>query len=63
MDDSWLMVKNLSVKFKYIKGINLSKNAIDNIGRSDGMYTQNDTHKDWKWDTPNGGEDLTWLIK
>ena len=26
MDDSWLMVKNLSVKFKYIKGINLSKN-------------------------------------
>ena len=57
-----LWVRDTALKLRS-DGINLSKNAIDNIGRSDGMYTQNDTHKDWKWDTPNGGEDLTWLIK
>ena len=57
-----LWVRDTALKLRN-DGINLSKNAIDNIGRSDGMYTQNDTHKDWKWDTPNGGEDLTWLIK
>jgi len=57
-----LWVRDTALKLRN-DGINLSKNAIDNIGRSDGLYTQNDTHKDWKWDTPGGGEDLTWLIK
>jgi hypothetical protein len=43
-------------------GIQLSKDAINHIGRSDVMYTQN-SHQDWRWNTPGGNEDLTWLIK
>ena len=56
-----LWVRDTALKLRN-DGINLSKNAIDNIHRSDGMYTQTE-HKDWKWDTPDGGQDLTWLIK
>ena len=56
-----LWVRDTALKLRN-DGINLSKNAIDNIHRNDGMYTQTE-HKDWKWDAPGGGEDLTWLIK
>ena len=59
-----LWVRDTALKLRN-DGIQLSKNAINHIARSsEEMYTQNDIHQDWKWDTSTSGEeDLTWLIK
>ena len=58
-----LWVRDTALKLRN-DGIQLSKNAINHIVKTDGLYTQNDVHKDWKWESGNNpGEDLTWLIK
>ena len=58
-----LWVRDTALKLRN-DGIQLSKNAINHIVKTDGMYTQNDVHKDWKFqDGSDTGEDLTWLIK
>ena len=57
-----LWVRDTALKLRN-DGIQLSKNAINHIVKTDGMYTQNDVHSDWKFeDGSNTGEDLTWLI-
>ena len=58
-----LWVRDTALKLRN-DGIQLSKNAINHIVKTDGLYTQNDVHKDWKWqEGSDNGEDLTWLIK
>ena len=57
-----LWVRDTALKLRN-DGIQLSKNAINHIVKTDGMYSQNDVHSDWKFeDGSNTGEDLTWLI-
>ena len=58
-----LWVRDTALKLRN-DGIQLSKNAINHIVKTDGMYTQNEVHKDWKFENGSDtGEDLTWLIK